>query len=224
MVGKLKKYISKKIFKQDLISVFKIKIKDIDYLEIINDNIYYLKYNKLFVIYNYQQIDINFLENFSKNCGSSDLHYISMWKLNDKLFCSIKNNANFYDIISVFDNKVIYTYNYPILEEYIKISKTKSLFLFDTYDKNKSMVLYVKNNKPMVVIEDIKIFSIAYLKSYVYANIKEHQSSKIKIISKINFFGKINLISKEIATGLYYKIIEKNKKLLLCQDGPTKIF
>ncbi|ECW7525647.1 TPA: hypothetical protein SBA26_000652, partial [Campylobacter jejuni] len=69
MVGKLKKYISKKIFKQDLISVFKIKIKDIDYLEIINDNIYYLKYNKLFVIYNYQQIDINFLENFSKNCG-----------------------------------------------------------------------------------------------------------------------------------------------------------
>ncbi|EAJ0399877.1 hypothetical protein B7A56_02400, partial [Campylobacter jejuni] len=67
MVGKLKKYISKKIFKQDLISVFKIKIKDIDYLEIINDNIYYLKYNKLFVIYNYQQIDINFLENFSKN-------------------------------------------------------------------------------------------------------------------------------------------------------------
>ncbi|HFP7742600.1 TPA: hypothetical protein ACHD24_001881, partial [Campylobacter jejuni] len=49
-------------------------------------------------------------------------------------------------------------------------------------------------------------------------------SSKIKIISKINFFGKINLISKEIATGLYYKIIEKNKKLLLCQDGPTKIF
>ncbi|EAI2229689.1 TPA: methyltransferase domain-containing protein, partial [Campylobacter jejuni] len=139
-------------------------------------------------------------------------------------FCSIKNNANFYDIISVFDNKVIYTYNYPILEEYIKISKTKSLFLFDTYDKNKSMVLYVKNNKPMVVIEDIKIFSIAYLKSYVYANIKEHQSSKIKIISKINFFGKINLISKEIATGLYYKIIEKNKKLLLCQDGPTKIF
>ncbi|ECH3592809.1 hypothetical protein SA035_001133, partial [Campylobacter jejuni] len=70
MVGKLKKYISKKIFKQDLISVFKIKIKDIDYLEIINDNIYYLKYNKLFVIYNYQQIDINFLENFSKNCGS----------------------------------------------------------------------------------------------------------------------------------------------------------
>ncbi|EAI7176590.1 hypothetical protein Q3U65_000465, partial [Campylobacter coli] len=77
MVGKLKKYISKKIFKQDLISVFKIKIKDIDYLEIINDNIYYLKYNKLFVIYNYQQIDINFLENFSKNCGSSDLHYIS---------------------------------------------------------------------------------------------------------------------------------------------------
>lgn len=73
-------------------------------------------------------------------------------------FVLLKIMQIFYDIISVFDNKVIYTYNYPILEEYIKISKTKSLFLFDTYDKNKSMVLYVKNNKPMVVIEDIKIF------------------------------------------------------------------
>ncbi|AJC84183.1 methyltransferase domain-containing protein [Campylobacter peloridis] len=224
MFNGAKKYI-RKIFKQDIISIFKIQIKDIDYLEIIDNHIYYVKRNKLFVIYDCNKININSLEDYSREY-KINLYCISIWQLNNKLYCSAKNEENLYNIIDIFNNVVIYTYEYPILEEYLKINKKQGLFLFDSCDKNQSIVLSISvNNKINVILdENVKILSIAYLKPYIYVSIKKYKESIIKIISQIGIFGKIKKISKEVTCGLYYKLMVKNKELLLCQDGPTKIF
>lgn len=224
MFSNIRRYICK-IFKQDIVGIFKIQIKDIDYLEIIDNNIYYIKHNKLFIISNYDKVDINSLESFSKEY-KDNLYYVSMWQFNNRLYCSVKNEINLYNIIDIFNNAIVYTYNYPILEEYIKINKKLGLFLFDSYDKNQSIILSINsNNKVKVILEEnAKIFSIAYLKPYVYANKKIHKGAMVKIVARIDLFGKIKIFSKEIVQGLYYKIMAKNKELLLCQDGPTKIF
>lgn len=224
MFSNIREYICK-IFKQDVVNIFKLQIKDINYLEVINNNIFYIKHNRLFVIYDYDKVDANSLENYSKEY-KKNLHCISIWQLNNRLYCSAKNEANLYDIIDVFNDTVIYTYNYPILEEYLKINKKIGLFLFDSYNKNQSIILSINsNNKVKVILEEnARILSIGYLKPYIYANKKMHKGAMVKIVARIDLFGKIKIFSKEIVQGLYYKIMAENKELLLCQDGPTKIF
>ncbi|WP_279127817.1 methyltransferase domain-containing protein [Helicobacter winghamensis] len=222
MHKKIKDGISKYL-SPDFIQITFLQLPKAEYIEIINNTLYFIKDKVLFAIFNYNEFEKENLQLHSKKIDNPYSYCYSIWKFQTKLYASIGfENKFFIAQINNGDVKILSETIFPILEEYI-IVKGSAICLFNSIERDKSCIYQINSAVNTIYENSNKIFSIAFNGQFLYANIQKQRGlSSIAIVAKQDFLG-IHPYNKNILEGTYYKLIGKNNEVFIAQDGPTKI-
>ncbi|TQR28851.1 hypothetical protein DMB92_08930 [Campylobacter sp. MIT 99-7217] len=209
----------------DYLEIKTLKIKEVTYIEIMHNDLFYIKSNKLHMIKNYNDCKDDELERQSVCLPYENV--FSLLKIKDALFLTLgKDGQHFLGSLQNDGFKILTSVNTPYLEEYLELSKTKALALFNDVDNTNSAIYSIDLKGEVSKLNHqahTKIYSIARVKNTIYANVKAKKGSEVYVIAKLDYLSRLKPENIFFSKGVFYKLVSKKDRVLMTADSFTQL-